>query len=222
MAGYQTPGDSGSQRSAGTSISWAEALPGDIVGFPGHVAIYLGTFGGRPYILEASWVGTPIHIVPLTRTDFDDRVHRYWTGPAVRAPGVADFGAVVRGYTPLMTGNSGTSIYSGWTGAGSSSGSTPQRIYSSTIPRLQPRPWPAPVTQTPPAPVVQAPVVQVPVETSPVATVTPAPQPTTPKPSRATTPTRPRRRRVRQRDHDDNTDLGQPDDDHREPDRRPR
>ena len=86
MAGYQAPGDSGSQR-AGESISWAQAVPGDIAGFPGHVAVYLGTFGGRPYILEASWVGTPIPIVPLTRTDFDDRVHRYWTGPAVPAPG---------------------------------------------------------------------------------------------------------------------------------------
>ena len=68
-------------------MSWAQALPGDVVGFPGHVAIYLGTFGGRPYILEASWVGTPIHIVPLTRTDVDDRLYRYWTGPAVERAG---------------------------------------------------------------------------------------------------------------------------------------
>lgn len=30
-------------------------------------------------ILEASWVGTPIHIVPLTRTDYDPELHRYWS-----------------------------------------------------------------------------------------------------------------------------------------------
>jgi hypothetical protein len=50
-----------------------------MVGFPGHVAIYLGEIDGTPYILEASWVGTPVHIVPLTRSDHDSQLHRYWT-----------------------------------------------------------------------------------------------------------------------------------------------
>jgi cell wall-associated NlpC family hydrolase len=60
-------------------VSWEQGQPGDIVGFPGHVAIYLGTIDGTRYILEASWVGTPIHVVPLTRTDFDPELHRYWS-----------------------------------------------------------------------------------------------------------------------------------------------
>ncbi len=152
MAGYQTPGDSGSQRAAGSSISWAEALPGDIVGFPGHVAVYLGTFGGRPYILEASWVGTPIHIVPLTRTDFDDRVHRYWTGPAVKPPGVADFSAIVRGFP----GSPSAGLGSGSSGSSNSrSGSTSSpRTYVTNVPRITPQPYPAPLPQAPaPAPV---------------------------------------------------------------------
>ncbi len=72
------PGDSGSQRSAGTSVPWEQGRPGDIVGFPNHVAIYLGTIDGTRYILEASWVGTPIHVVPLTRNDYDNVLHRYW------------------------------------------------------------------------------------------------------------------------------------------------
>ena len=63
-------------------IPWDQGQPGDIVGFPGHVAIYLGTIDGQRYILEASWVGTPIHVVPLTRTDYDNQLHRYWTAPS--------------------------------------------------------------------------------------------------------------------------------------------
>ena len=73
------PGDSGSQRSGGTPVPWEQGQPGDIVGFPSHVAIYLGTIDGTRYILEASWVGTPIHVVPLTRSDYDSILHRYWT-----------------------------------------------------------------------------------------------------------------------------------------------
>ena len=79
QAGFAAPDNSGTQRTGGTPILRDQGMPGDIVGFPGHVAIYLGTIAGTPYILEASWVGTPIHVVPLTRTDYDNQLHRYWT-----------------------------------------------------------------------------------------------------------------------------------------------
>ena len=170
MAGYRAPGDSGSQRAGGTSISWAQAMPGDIVGFPGHVAIYLGTFGGRPYILEASWVGTPIHIVPLTRTDFDDRVHRFWTGPAISAPRVADFSAIVRSYA----GPSG-SFAAASTSVPDVTG-VRQRTYLPTVPRITPQPWPQPLMVAPPtAPAVVPPldpVTQTPAPPAPPSTTT--------------------------------------------------
>jgi len=80
QAGHMgAPGSSGEQRSSGQSIPYEQGLPGDIVGFPGHVAVYLGAIDGTPYILEASWVGTPIHIVPLTRSDRDGSLHRLWS-----------------------------------------------------------------------------------------------------------------------------------------------
>jgi cell wall-associated NlpC family hydrolase len=94
QAGYRIPDNSGAQRTSGVPVPWDQALPGDIVGFPGHVAVYLGNFGGKPYILEASWVGTPIHITPLTRPGVDAQLYRYWTGPVVTPPGFADFSRI--------------------------------------------------------------------------------------------------------------------------------
>jgi len=84
QAGAQIPDNSGTQRSGGQSVPKDQALPGDIYGFPGHVSISLGFIDGQAYHLEASTVGTPVHIVAMKRSDVDSNVHRYWSGGGVQ------------------------------------------------------------------------------------------------------------------------------------------
>ena len=56
--GYSLPRNSTSQRSVGKEVSYAEAEPGDIICYPGHVAIYIGN--GK--IVHASSAKTGIKI----------------------------------------------------------------------------------------------------------------------------------------------------------------
>ena len=60
--GYSIPRNSSSQRSAGTGVSYAEAQPGDLICYAGHVAMYIG--GGK--IVHASSVRTGIKISNAT------------------------------------------------------------------------------------------------------------------------------------------------------------
>jgi len=78
--GYASPGGtSGEQAQPAHAVPWGRGRPGDLVTFPGHVAVWLGVIGGVTYILEASEVGVPVHLVPLTCTDHDRNLYRYWS-----------------------------------------------------------------------------------------------------------------------------------------------
>ena len=80
QGGFPSPGgNSGAQAQQSHAVPWSQGAPGDLIVFPGHVAVFLGVIGGTPYILEASDVGIPIHVVPLTRTDHYPSMYRYWS-----------------------------------------------------------------------------------------------------------------------------------------------
>lgn len=60
--GISIPRNSSSQRSCGTSVSYADAQPGDLICYAGHVGMYIG----NGYIVHASTQRTGIKITPAT------------------------------------------------------------------------------------------------------------------------------------------------------------
>lgn len=82
QAGFATGTNSAAQRSSGTSVPWQQALAGDIIGYNGHVAIYLGKIKGVDYLLESPTVGMYVQVRPVYMTNnglpVDSVLHRYW------------------------------------------------------------------------------------------------------------------------------------------------
>ena len=78
QAGFSIPGNSGGQRNSGVSVPQAAAVAGDIIGYDGHVAIFLGAVDGVQYMLEAPDVGSNVHIRSARWSGADSDVHRYW------------------------------------------------------------------------------------------------------------------------------------------------
>jgi cell wall-associated NlpC family hydrolase len=71
------------QWAAGTQIPYNQALPGDMIGYPGHITMFIGTFGGIDYELEAPESGMTVRVTPVRNSPSDPHyatVSRVWAG----------------------------------------------------------------------------------------------------------------------------------------------
>ena len=68
---------------AGQQIPWDQKQPGDMIGYSGHVAMYIGTWAGTDYMLEAPESGEMLRISPVRNHASEPHyatVSRVWAG----------------------------------------------------------------------------------------------------------------------------------------------
>ena len=84
QAGFTIPTNSSGQRTGGGQVvPRSQGLPGDIIGYEGHVAIYLGFIGAQDYLLEAPEPGRDVHIRAAYWSNegqpADPELYRFWS-----------------------------------------------------------------------------------------------------------------------------------------------
>ncbi|MGI8415074.1 MAG: C40 family peptidase, partial [Nakamurella sp.] len=80
VGGYAIPDNSSAQRDRSKAIPWSQAVPGDLIGYPGHIAMYLGIIDGQRIQIEAPDTGDVVKVTTVYRSDVDSVVYRWWGG----------------------------------------------------------------------------------------------------------------------------------------------
>ena len=68
---------------AGQQVAWEQKQPGDMIGYSGHIAMYIGTWNGTDYMLEAPESGEMLRISPVRNHASEPHyptVSRVWAG----------------------------------------------------------------------------------------------------------------------------------------------
>jgi cell wall-associated NlpC family hydrolase len=62
-AGKAIPRTSSAQRRWARNVGWAHKLPGDLLFYRGHAAMYVGAAGGKQWMMEAPHRGKPVRLI---------------------------------------------------------------------------------------------------------------------------------------------------------------
>lgn len=77
QAGISIAKYSQTQFFSGQQIPWAQKLPGDMTGTPTHITMYIGTYNGVDWTIEAPYSGGHVRLAPVR--DHYDTVSRVWS-----------------------------------------------------------------------------------------------------------------------------------------------